>query len=111
MKNFIINALSLYVISQLFSSVQISSLQALLMLTLIFAILNATIKPILQFLSFPITFSTLGFFSLIINGIVLRWAFNFVSGAHLGGGLGTSVVIVLALSFFNSILEDIFKKD
>ena len=52
----IINAISLYIISNLMSSVYISSLGSLIMLTIIFGCLNLIVKPVIEFLSLPITF-------------------------------------------------------
>lgn len=41
---------------------------------LVLALLNATIKPILQLLSAPITIVTLGLFHLVVNAFVLELA-------------------------------------
>lgn len=103
----IINAISLYIISNLMSSVYISSLGSLLMLTVIFGCLNLIVKPIIQFFSLPITFLTLGLFSLVINGIVLYLAFTIVPGVHLNGFLN-SIWAAILLSIANSIFYNIF---
>lgn len=103
----IINAISLYIISNLMSSVYISSLGSLLMLTVIFGCLNLVVKPVIQFFSLPITFLTLGLFSLVINGIVLYLAFAIVPGVHLNGFLN-SIWAAILLSIANSIFYNIF---
>ena len=71
----VINAISLYLVSNLMDSMYIGSLKSLLILTIILGVLNSTIKPILKFLSFPITILTLGLFSLIINAISFKIIF------------------------------------
>ncbi|MEG1150460.1 MAG: phage holin family protein [Bacilli bacterium] len=104
----VVNAISLYLVSILMSSVQINSFGSLLILTLIFGALNLTVKPILKFFSLPITFLTLGLFSLIINGIVLKLAFSLVPGVHLYGflsAIGASILLSIANSIIYNILD------
>ena len=81
----VINAISLYVVSNLMDSMYIGSFKSLLILTVILGLLNSTVKPILKFLSFPITFLTLGLFSLVINALVLKLSFMMVSNVALYG--------------------------
>lgn len=102
----VVNAISLYIISYLMSSVYISSLGSLIMLTIIFGCLNVIVKPIIQFFSLPITFLTLGLFSLVINGIVLYLAFSLVPGVHLNGFLN-SIWAAILLSIANAIFYNI----
>ena len=102
----VINAISLYIISYLMSSVYISSLGSLIMLTIIFGCLNLIVKPVIQFFSLPITFLTLGLFSLVINGIVLYLAFSIVPGGHLNGFLN-SIWAAILLSIANAIFYNI----
>lgn len=104
----LVNAISLYLVSMLMSSVQINSFSSLLILTLIFGALNLTVKPILKFFSLPITFLTLGLFSLIINGVVLKLAFSLVPGVHLYGflsAIGASILLSIANSIIYNILD------
>ena len=103
----IINAISLFIVSNLMSSVYIGSLGSLVMLTIIFGCLNLIVKPIIQFFSLPITFLTLGLFSLVINGLVLYLAFSIVPGAQLNGFLN-SIWAAILLSIANSIFYNIF---
>lgn len=51
-----------------------STTMAAVFTALVLGILNATVKPILSFLSFPITVVTLGIFHLVINAIMLELA-------------------------------------
>ena len=102
----VINAISLYIISYLMSSVYISSLGSLIMLTIIFGCLNLIVKPVIQCFSLPITFLTLGLFSLVINGIVLYLAFSIVPGVHLNGFLN-SIWAAILLSIANAIFYNI----
>ncbi len=109
MKRFILNAISLWVLDFLFSGVMISDAGSLIVLTLILALCNSLLKPILQFFSFPFTLMTLGLFGLVVNGIVLMIAFNLVSGAAISG-LFTAILASIVLSFVNGALTDMFKE-
>jgi len=57
-----------------------------------------TIKPILKFISFPITCLTIGLFSLVINGVVLYLtaALSPIDITHFGAAfLGALVVGII----------------
>ncbi|MBC5996580.1 phage holin family protein [Romboutsia ilealis] len=103
----VINAISLFIVSNIMDSMYIGSLKALLILTLIFGLLNTFVKPIIQFFSLPITFLSLGLFSLVINGIVLKLAFSIVSDVHLYG-LFNAIIASILLSIANTIFYNIF---
>ena len=109
MKRFILNAVSLWVLDFLFSGVVIVDASSLIVLTLILAMCNALIKPVLQLFSFPLTLMTLGLFGLVINGMVLMTAFNLVSGAMISN-LFTAILASIVLSFVNGALTDMFKE-
>ncbi len=48
-----------------------AQLPALLMVTLIFGVVNALIKPLFRFLTCPVELLTLGLFTLVINAAML----------------------------------------
>ncbi|MBO3443353.1 phage holin family protein [Clostridium sp. CCUG 7971] len=104
----VVNAISLYLVSHLMDSMYISSIKSLLILTLIFGLLNLTVKPLIQFFSLPITFLTLGLFSLVINAVVLKLAFTIVPGVNLYGfisAIGASILLSIANTILYNILD------
>ena len=103
----VINAISLYIVSLLMDSVYIGSLTSLITLTLIFGCLNVFIKPLIQFFSIPMTILTLGLFSFVVNGIVLKLAFSIVPGAHISGFFNAILAAIL-LTIANSIFYNVF---
>jgi putative membrane protein len=76
----------------------------------ILAILNAVVRPILQFFALPLTCITLGLFHFVINaamfGLAAYFAAYFVPGIMVGGFLGAFLgalvvsVVGLLLSLF-----------
>ena len=104
----VINALSLFIVSKLMSSVYIGSLASLIVLTIIFGCLNVIVKPVIEFFSLPITLLSLGLFSFVINGIVLKLAFNIVPGASISGFFNSilaAVLLTLASTVFYNVLD------
>jgi putative membrane protein len=81
-------------------------------LAVILAFLNCFLKPILQVISLPITFLTLGIFGLIVNTIVLYLAAWFANGLFDVGlviesffsALFASIVISLVTVILNALL-------
>lgn len=81
-------------------------------IALIIALLNMTIKPILQLFGLPITVITLGIFYIIINTALLylaSWLANGLFGidfiiATFGSGFVASIVISIVSSIMNGLL-------
>ena len=99
---------------------EVQSLITLGVLTLIFALLNSYLRPILKLLSLPINLITLGLFSFVINSamlLILAWVVdlvwkpvftiggfppNFSSDTFVGALLGS--LVVSAVSTVLSVL-------
>ena len=70
-------------------------------------ILNKTIKPILVWLTLPITALTLGLFYPIINVIILNIV-DFILGSHFKiQGIFMSVIVAIIISIMNFLLNDL----
>lgn len=67
------------------------------------ALLNLTIKPILIFLTIPITLITLGLFLLVINALMVLIAAELIPG-FVVNGFWWAVLFSLILSLINSLL-------
>ena len=77
----ILTALSVFALSKVLPGIELGEpkIKAALLFTLVFAVMNVTIKPILKLLTLPITCLTLGFFLLVINTAVVMFADYFVA--------------------------------
>lgn len=90
----------------------VSTWARVLIIALIIALLNMTIKPILQLFGLPITVITLGIFYIIINTALLylaSWLANGLFGidfiiATFGSGFVASIVISIVSSIMNGLL-------
>ena len=75
-----------------------------MLVCIVIALINVFIKPILQFISLPITFLTLGLFSLVINAVLLMFAGYITPGFTVSGFLSALIGSIL-LSLFAGILN------
>ncbi len=106
-----INTLALFVAVWIVPGIRLeSSWFSLVWLGLIFGLVNATVRPVLKFLTCPLILLTLGLFTLVINALMLSltaWLGNLVGielvldsfWAAFWGALVVSIVSVL-LSLF-----------
>lgn len=102
---FITNAMALWLMSQFISHISFDKPSALILTAAILTLLQKIVKPILTFISFPITFLTLGLFNLVINAFVLYLAFKYVEGANIDSHLSSTVIAGIILSILTSIIE------
>ncbi len=68
---------------------------AALVAAFILGIANAILRPILIILTLPITLLSLGFFLLIINGLMLGLVSFIVPGFYVNGLLGATVAAIV----------------
>jgi|GEM_PF-2333858 len=83
MKTLILNFLSLLILGWLFHVITYNSWLALLLASFVLALLNATLRPVLQLLFLPMNLITLGIFGWLINGLVLGLSVFLVPGVQL----------------------------
>lgn len=109
-RNVIVEAISLWIIDILFSSIAFRSMSSLLTTAFFLALLNSTVRPVLKALTLPVSLLTLGFFSLLVNALVLMMAFSLSSGAYIGSFL-SAIIASIVLAFVNGAVEGLLKDD
>ena len=77
---------------------------------LVLSVLNAFVKPVLQFLALPISCLTLGLFSLVISAAMVLLTDYLLVGFHVDGWL-LALVFSLAFSVISSIVEKFIVDD
>jgi putative membrane protein len=100
----LVTSISLFLISKLPTGVEISSFQKALISAIVFGLLNAFVRPVIAFFSFPITFLTFGLFSVIINAIIFGLAAALVDGFSLRWGFWSALIGAFLLGFINSLI-------
>lgn len=79
----VINAIALFVVSFLGLGMRIPDLVTTLVAALVLGLLNAIVRPILGFLSLPITILTLGLFALVLNALMFWLMARLVPGIQV----------------------------
>jgi putative membrane protein len=97
--NWLLGALALWLVAQMVPGIQVRDYKTALLATIVIALVDITIGPILRFITFPITFLTLGLFRLVLNALLLKLASMFTPGFRVDGFLnallGSLVLTVL----------------
>lgn len=100
----IINTLALLLVVNVVPNFSYRSWVSLAIAAAVLGLLNAVVRPILWFITLPITVLTLGLFLLVLNAIMLELTAWLVPGFDING-FGWAVVGALVLSivsFFTS---------
>ncbi|SER80994.1 putative membrane protein [Gracilibacillus ureilyticus] len=106
----ILNALALMLIDYLFDGITIDGFMMALIASIILAVLNAIVKPILIVLTLPITIITLGLFLLVINAITLMLTQALLGDGFIIDGFGTAVIAAILFSILNLFINKIVKE-
>ncbi len=89
MKKFIasllVNTLALFVVASLVPGVMIDGWHAALVAALLLALFNAVLKPLLLFVTCPLTVMTLGLFTLFVNAFIFFLVARLVEGFSVYG--------------------------
>ncbi len=102
------NALALLLVAYILPGVEVESFYIALITAAVLGIVNLLLKPILIFLTLPITVLTLGLFTLVINGLLFWFVASFVEGFSVDG-LGTAIVAAFILSIFSFFSQHLIK--
>ncbi|MTI31495.1 phage holin family protein [Xanthovirga aplysinae] len=99
----LVNGLAVYLTAYLLPSVQVKGYFDAVVAGVFISIVNAILRPVLIFLTIPITILTLGFFLLVINALMILLVSRFLSGFSVGG-LWSAMLFSIVLSIINYLL-------
>lgn len=114
MKHFLLTwlgaAFALSITARIVPGFAVTTLQATLIAPIIIGLVNAIIRPILSFVTFPITLLTFGLFTLVINAFTLWLASELtpIPGFEIRGFLPAflgSIVLSIVTSVINYFLR------
>lgn len=104
----VISAVSLLITAYLIEGFEVTGIQSAALAAVLLGITNATIRPILSFLTFPIQFLTLGAFSFVINAFMVWLVSLAIDGFTILGPLPAligSLVLTLVSGILNLLLN------
>ena len=100
-----VTTISLLIISRIgLFGVEIKDFGTAIVVAAVLGLLNAILRPVLSFLSFPLLILTFGLFSVFINAAVFSLAASLVSGFELRRGCFSALVGPIALAALNTII-------
>ena len=97
----------------LLPGVTIEKFTTALMVAIALAILNTFLRPILIFLTIPVTILTLGIFLLVINALIILLIASFVPGFTVDGfwwALLFSIILSIIASIFGTSSTTIVRR-
>ena len=106
-KFLVINSVVIFLGAELLRGSTLKSYFTALGVALLLGLINTFIKPILLFLTFPITILTLGLFILVLNAWILMVIDKLVEGFTIKN-FWWALLFGLFISVLNSLLHVIF---
>lgn len=105
----LVTTISLFIISRLNLGIDIKDLGTAAVAALVLGLLNAVVRPILAFFSFPITLLTLGLFALVLNALMIMLMAALVRGVRLRNGFWSALLGSIVLSLLNWLIFAIIR--
>lgn len=110
-----INAAALWAAAELVAGIRLGErFEEVVVVAAVFGLVNALIKPVVKFFSFPVILLTLGLFTLVINAGMLMLAGWLADGLAVAGfppALLGSLIISFVSVVLGSILDVKGKRD
>jgi putative membrane protein len=102
--NWLISTVAILVTAYILPGIHLGGLIPALVLAIILAAINISLKPIFQLLTFPITIVTLGLWLLVINALMIMLAAAIVPGFEVAG-FWWALLFSIILSIITSVLH------
>lgn len=105
----VLNALALMLVDYLFEGFMIDGFWTALLASVILAVLNTIVRPILIVLTLPITIVTLGLFLFVVNAITLMITQALIGDQFVIDGWITAIIAAIILSILNVVINKLVK--
>lgn len=103
-----ISSLSVFIASYIIPGIHVQNIATVVIVAVVLGILNTILKPVLVFLTLPITLITLGLFIFVLNALLVLLASAIVPGFKVDGffpALLFSIAVSLVSWFLNLFLS------
>lgn len=101
----LVNALLFLFLSWLIPGFVVASVGTAILASIVLAIANMLVRPILIFLTFPATVVTLGLFLFVVNALMLLLTNKVMGDGFVIEGFGAALLIAIFMSLLNLILD------
>lgn len=106
----LLSAIAVVLLAKILPGIAVDGFWTAIVVAVVLALLRMTVRPILVFLTFPITIVTFGLFLLIINAVIILLTDYIITGFEVAS-LWWALLFSLLLSIFESILFSVIKED
>ncbi|MTI87113.1 MAG: phage holin family protein [Balneolaceae bacterium] len=103
----ILNSISVYATAKLLNGVEIKNFWSAVFVAALLALVNIFVKPILLFLSLPLTIITFGLFVWVINALLIMLVDGLVDGFKVRN-FGWALIFGMVMSVISWVLFSIF---
>jgi putative membrane protein len=100
----IVTAVALWLTSLIVNGIEVNGILSLFFAAVVLGIFNAILRPLVLVITFPINLLTLGLFTLVINGLMLKLTSDVVRGFTVTG-FWSAVIGALLLSAISFALN------
>ncbi len=100
----VVTSLLVLLVAKMVSGIEVENWGSAVMVALVLGLVNALVRPLMVFLTLPITNLTFGLFLLVINAAMLWLAASIVPGVKVKG-FGPAFLGALLLSVFNVVVS------
>tara|TARA_R110002072_G_scaffold4384_21_gene30831 strand:- start:4860 stop:5201 length:342 start_codon:yes stop_codon:yes gene_type:complete len=105
----LLTAIVVLVLAEVLPGVSVESFVTSLIVAVVLALLNMTVKPLLVFLTLPATLITFGLFMLVINAVIILLIDWLISGFGVDG-FWWALLFSLLLTIAQSVLFRLTEK-
>lgn len=101
----IIYALSIMLIAWIVPGISVSAFWSAMLAVIMLSLINIFVRPLAEFISFPVNFLTLGLFGFVLNALLFMLTAKITPGVNIDG-FWSALFGALLLSIFSSIIEN-----
>ena len=105
----LITAAAIFIVVKIMPGVAVESPLALFITAILLGLLNAIIRPLLIFLTLPITVLSFGLFIFVINGLILVLVSYLVPGFKVAN-FGVAILASILISIISWIINWLVKE-
>lgn len=103
----LINSIAVYITAKVLEGVNIKDFVTAIVVAIALALVNTFIKPVIVFLTLPVTVITLGLFILVINALMIMLVDSLMKDFKVRS-FGWALLFGIVLSVVNALLFWIF---
>ncbi len=104
----ILTTLAILLVTNVYGGIEVDSITTAVIAAVVLALINTIVRPVVVFLTLPLSMLTLGFFLLVINAFMLYLAAWLVNGFDVGGfwdALIASFIISVVVALLSGMIK------